>query len=225
MRMHRPALLAASALLVLAQGVAEAQNTAPQVTTLRIYLARHGQTDGNATGRAQGWTDTPLNATGREQAAKLAETMKGVQLDAIYSSTLSRSRETAETAAAGRAVVSLPGLREMNLGRFEDRPIGDPELRKRNPAVNPEDGESGQQFYERVSGAIREILAKHPKGGTILIVGHAGANQQVLRTLLELEPGQARINQANDEVFMIELDSNGTKRVFKLFPPDKLNEL
>lgn len=226
MRTHRPALLIATTLLILAHGVAEAQTTrGPQVTTLRIYLARHGETDGNATGRAQGWTDTPLNATGREQAARLAEAMKSVQLDAIYSSTLSRSRETAETAAAGRPVMSLPGLREMNLGRFEDRPIGDPELRKRNPAVNPEDGESGPQFYERVSGTIREILARHPEGGTILIVGHAGANQQVMRTLLELEPGQARINQANDEVFMIELDSNGTRRVFKLFPPDKLNEL
>ena len=28
--------------------------------TLRVYLARHGQTDGNLKGIAQGWTDTPL---------------------------------------------------------------------------------------------------------------------------------------------------------------------
>ena len=30
-----------------------------------------------------------------------------------------------------------------------------------------------------VSGTIREILARHPEGGTILIVGHAGANQEI----------------------------------------------
>ena len=46
---------------------------------LRIYLARHGETDWNAERRLQGRTDTALNSTGRQQAAKLAERLKGVR--------------------------------------------------------------------------------------------------------------------------------------------------
>ena len=97
--------------------------------TLRIYLARHGQTDGNLKGIAQGWTDTPLNDTGLQQAKSLADSLRGVELDAIYSSTLSRSRTTAETVAAGRKkvkVISLPGLREVWLGKWENIALNDP---------------------------------------------------------------------------------------------------
>src|SRR5215475_11690790 len=65
--------------------------SAQSAGTLRIYLARHGETDWNAERRLQGRTDVPLNSTGRQQAAKLAERLKGVRLDAVYTSTLSRS--------------------------------------------------------------------------------------------------------------------------------------
>lgn len=198
---------------------------ASQAATLRIYLARHGQTDGNANGRAQGFTDTPLNATGKQQAAQLAEALKGVHLDAIYSSTLSRSRETAETVAAGRPVKSLPDLREMNLGRFEDRPIGDPELQKRRGGPdNPQDGESRPQFFERVSGALKQIL-KENTAGTILIVGHAGTNGQLLQAMLNPPQGTKMGTQANDEVYLIEMTAGVPPRVFKYLPTSKLGEL
>src|SRR5262245_21212457 len=117
--------------------------SAQSAGTLRIYLARHGETDWNAERRLQGRTDTLLNATGRQQAAKLAERLKGVRLDAVYTSTLSRSIEIAAIARPGTPVKSLAGLNERNHGKFEGKkvdgsePVTEEEWRKRRR--DPED--------------------------------------------------------------------------------------
>src|SRR5438093_5554077 len=93
--------------------------------TLRIYLARHGQTDWNREGRTQGGMDIPLNETGRQQARQLKIRLASIRLDAVYSSTLSRSRETAEIVQGGGTVVKLPGLIERRFGKFEGKPTND----------------------------------------------------------------------------------------------------
>lgn len=73
---------------------------------MRLYLARHGQTEWNVIRRLQGQTETELNASGFEQAKLLRARMEGVELDRVYSSGLKRSRATAEIAAAGRPVIN-----------------------------------------------------------------------------------------------------------------------
>jgi broad specificity phosphatase PhoE len=205
---------------------------AQQAPTLRVYLARHGQTDGNANGIAQGWTDTPLNETGRQHAAMLAERLRGVHLDAIYSSTLMRSRETADTVATGRGVkvANLPGLREIGLGKWENISLKDPVWKTRPPADKrgPEDGEAGTEVAQRVGDAVGGILKSHTSG-TILIVGHAGANGYILSTLLGMTRAelakQGNFVQDNDELYMIERTAGARPRIYKFIPEGKFNEL
>jgi broad specificity phosphatase PhoE len=219
-----------AALLVVA--AASFDLVAQDAATLRIYLARHGQTDGNANGIAQGWTDTPLNETGQQHAAMLADRLRGVRLDAIYSSTLLRSRTTAETVAAGRGVKvnSLPGLREVGLGKWENISLKDPVWKTRPPADKrgPEDGETGAQVAERVRDAVSGILKSHTSG-TILIVGHAGANGYILSELLGMTrqelAKQGQFVQNNDELYMVERTAGFPPRMFKFIPPGKFNEL
>ena len=209
---------------------ASAQSTG----TLRIYLARHGETDWNAERRLQGRTDTALNSTGRQQAAKLAEHLKGVRLDAIYCSTLSRSRETAEIVRGEVPLKSLAGLNERRIGKFEGKKLdknSDPATaqeypkRSRDPDDELDGGESLNQFYERVRATFGDIRSQHISGA-ILIVGHAITNQMILRVVFGLTLQQATsIRQANDELYLIELDAGNPPRLWKLITEANLGDL
>jgi broad specificity phosphatase PhoE len=196
--------------------------------TLRLYIARHGETDWNAEHRLQGFTDRPLNDTGRRQAAELADLMTGVRLDAIYSSTLSRSRDTAQAVAGARMTVkALPGLRERNYGRFQGGSDTDPEYVKRMNIWDDsmEGGESLDQLLARARDSLDVIRREHPSGN-VLIVGHRITNQMILRALLDLTPEQTvRITQGNDEVYLVDIDPGAKPRLWKLVRERNLGDL
>lgn len=84
-----------------------------------LYLMRHGQTDWNAEGRVQGWTDMPLNKKGIEEAHIAGEKLANEDIETVYSSDLKRARKTAEIVSAA---LDLPlhytkRLREMDFGK------------------------------------------------------------------------------------------------------------
>jgi probable phosphoglycerate mutase len=63
---------------------------------LNIYLCRHGKTMFNTIGRAQGWSDTPLTADGREGIHELGRGFKGkgLKFDRAYTSDTGRTLQT-----------------------------------------------------------------------------------------------------------------------------------
>jgi len=148
----------------------------------KLCLVRHGQTDWNLEGRYQGQSDVPLNKNGHEQAATLAETLKGEPFTAVYSSDLMRARKTAEPVAnALRMTVQIePRLREINQGEWEGQLVDDIKARyadlwaqrKGDPAsVRPPGGETVGEVAERVHAALDDIARLHPQG-PVLIVSH-----------------------------------------------------
>ena len=93
-----------------------------------IVLARHGETADNAPPqRFSGGLDAPLTDRGREQARALAAAVADVGLRAIWTSGLSRARETAEIAGAelGLEVRVDDRLAESHRGRWEGRLVTD----------------------------------------------------------------------------------------------------
>ena len=203
----------------------------PAGSVLRIYLARHGQTDWNLEDRTQGQTDTLLNATGRRQASELKMRMAGVPLDAVYSSTLSRSRETGEIVHGSTPLISLPGLSERKFGKFEGRLVNDPQTgqefqrRRLIPDDSLDGGESLNVFFDRVRTTI-EGIRKQRSSGSILIVGHLETDRMILRSLLNLTADQAApIMQNNDELYLIELEAAQKPRLWKLISEANLKDL
>ena len=160
------------------------------VTLLRhVLLARHGETDWNVAGRWQGHTDIPLNATGRAQAAALAERLRTEGIEAVAASDLSRARHTAEIVAGALGVpLALvdPGLREQRFGRFEGLTPRECEERYpdewaryvADPRAGPPGGESRAAMLERVVRAVQ--LAAARLSGPALVVTHGGAIRALL---------------------------------------------
>lgn len=200
---------------------------------LTIYVARHGQTDWNNEGRVQGSTDNPLNSVGREQAAAIAKALADVKLDAIYTSSHKRARETA-AAFEGRApITAMDEMRERNYGKFEGSSEKDQanvaDLKKRRFVWTDdlEGGESLENQSKRADTAIAKIRERHKNGGAILLVGHGGINPLMICNLLGISPAEfaKTINQGNDEVYRIEIPKSGTTTIWKWIPLTKLNEL
>ena len=150
----------------------------------RLILIRHGETAWNRATRIQGHTDIPLSPLGLVQAERLAAALADEPLAAIYSSDLSRARQTAETLAAahGLPIQFDPALRERAFGRFEglswlEIEQGYPEdaarWRRREPDFAVGGGESLNVFSARCLGAASRAAAAHP-GQSIAVVAHGG---------------------------------------------------
>ena len=61
---------------------------------MKIFVARHGQTQWNADNKVCGRTDIPLTEVGLQQAEKLADNAEGKDIDIIVVSPMIRARQT-----------------------------------------------------------------------------------------------------------------------------------
>lgn len=146
----------------------------PLETTL--CLIRHGETDWNREGRAQGLEDIPLNETGRDQARRLAARLAGEPWTALYSSPLSRALETARIvgAATGLAPQVEPLLVERNMGAIAGLTFAEREARFPGLPLDAIPGvEPLADLTRRALAAVDRIARQHP-GGRVLVVGHGG---------------------------------------------------
>jgi broad specificity phosphatase PhoE len=157
-----------------------------------ISLARHGETDDNIPPlRFQGFRDTPLNDTGRRQAHELAEKIAAEPdpIRSLWSSDLSRARETAEIVGAriGLSPRLDARLREANRGQWEGHLF--PEIERSDPERYAEwmhpgpdwrfpGGESLQEQQDRVLASLNDIEAAGELPA--LVVCHGGSIRVVL---------------------------------------------
>jgi broad specificity phosphatase PhoE len=138
------------------------------VSAASVYLARHGQTAYNLERRFQGHLPVPLDETGLEQAADLAERASAHKFVALWCSPLLRARETADIVAAriGLEAREEPRMMETDAGDWTDRlfvdvqaedPDGFAGFIEGRPDFAFPGGESFAQQGERVAAALADI--------------------------------------------------------------------
>lgn len=149
---------------------------------MKIYIARHGQTDWNIQHKAQGRTDIPLNETGINQAEALRDSIKGIKFTAVYASPLKRAAKTAEIATDGKYNINYDDrLMERSFGDFEGKEIngwaeatgydiGDLKLNTNIGNIEPV-----RDVLARTKDFLDSIKAEYGDHDVILVVTHGQA--------------------------------------------------
>ena len=170
--------------------------TTEHMDEIRLIAVRHGETAANAACCYSGKLDTRLTVAGVEQARALGERFRSVSFDVIYSSDLSRARDTARAIACHHGIEPRiePLLRERDYGELEN--LSYAEARTQYPEVFAKldayvtdyplpGGESAEQVRARVETFVDRIVAEH-RGQTVVAVAHGGILRAIFWHLLDL---------------------------------------
>lgn len=173
----------------------------------KIFLLRHGESVGNASGIYQGRKfDTGLSELGKKQAATTAEFLKNFSFHKIFTSTLPRARETALFVKNFHPDASCDEFQEL-----EERFIGDAEgilkseFGSKYPHIlaawhngidaRPEGGENFEDVERRAMPVIENHIKVY-KESALLYVVHGDVIRVILGHVLKIPFGfQARIKQ------------------------------
>lgn len=164
---------------------------------LYVYLLRHGKPDYPHNGMIYyGATDYPLSAEGRLQAMRVHKDLLGINFDALFSSPMTRCRQTTEIVFPGsEAYVKLvDDFREISFGSWEGKTFDEVrdewdsvyEVPGRDFAHSaPPGGETLCEVQERAVAALEKILSRY-KSGRILISAHNGVMYSIISRYFKL---------------------------------------
>ncbi len=167
-------------------------------TKNRLYLVRHGQVEGFDRFPIYGRTDVEVTDVGRVQMEALAERLRHVEIDGVFSSDLKRAVVGAQIIGRHHdlPIRSLSGFREMDFGAWEGLTLTEvserfpAELQKREKDVEgyriPGGEESLESFSRRILGCLKEVLEER-EDQNLLLVAHGVVNRVILCDALGMD--------------------------------------
>ena len=175
---------------------------------MKLFVARHGETEWNALNKVCGRMDLPLTENGLRQAQLLADRTEKLKIDLIISSPMLRARQTAMPAAQrlGLPVLTDERLIEQNYGIYEGVDRKDPGFlgNKRQFAYRYPGGESMMDVAYRVY-ALLEELKRDTQSRGVLLVCHGGVCR-VIRTYFEPMTNEEYFGYSPDNAFLAEYE-------------------
>jgi len=191
-----------------------------KLTSKKIYVVRHGQTDFNLRNIVQGsGVDSDLNDRGREQAQAFYRMYKQIPFDKVYTSALRRTRQSVQSFIDdGIPAESLAGLNEISWGNKEGFSITPDEdeyyhymLRQwqlGDTSLRIEGGESPDDVVRRMQPAIDQIMSQ-PDETTVLVCMH-GRAIRILLCLLLRYPMRCMDSFEHENLCLYQLHFNGS---------------
>lgn len=178
-----------------------------------LYFMRHGETYFNRYNKMQGWSDMPLTKEGRLDAIRSGLGMHDVDFDAVYTSDLRRTVESAQLffrdhpSREKLTIRMMPEFREVFFGSLEGRDASEMwnELYKRLQknfsdlggrsiqdelntlkSLDPDQlGEDFMTFWLRVEQGLLKVINRHrDTNQNILIVSHGLTIRNMLHELI-----------------------------------------
>jgi broad specificity phosphatase PhoE len=162
-----------------------------------LFLVRHGRTGWNKEQIFRGHKDVPLDEVGREEALLVGERLKEEGIKGVYSSPLSRAKETAEAIAQFHnvEVQCMAGLTDLNFGEWEGQSLE--EVKKRYPDLYKQwqgaphkvifpGGEGLAAVSSRAMEAVKEIIERYPQEA-VALVSHRVVLKVLICALLGLD--------------------------------------
>ncbi len=201
---------------------------------MKIHLVRHAETIWHADDKYSGKAEISLTANGIQQSFQLANWAKAQNIDAIYTSELSRAIITAQPSARLLNLVPIinSNLNEVNYGKIEG--LTKTEFKNKFPdvwekfQVSPADtvfpsGESGSDALNRALKFILDLLQKKDIS-EVLLVSHGTLIRLILTYLLDKDLNKYRslfpvINNIGITTFTLEnlKTQNEIRRNFQIY--------
>lgn len=164
---------------------------------MNLYMVRHGQTADSRENRFSGSSDPPLTTVGEAMAQAFAQAYASVTWEAIYTSPMLRTRQTADALCKLTGVHANleDGLKEIDYGEWEG--LRQADVKQRWPEAfeywaddvasrGTPGGETAFQVAARAMRVVEAIRTRH-QTGNVLIVSHKATLRVITCALLGLD--------------------------------------
>ena len=161
---------------------------------VKLILVRHALTVDNQKSRLSGHIDSSISEEGKEQIDKITNYLKDFDIDKIYTTTSSRTKDTVKKLSELKSIeiIEKESLKEISFGDFEGLTFD--EIKDKYPKEFQDMIEKGYEYkypngeslidsYNRVCIELDNIISNNDER-TILICSHGGTIRNIITYLI-----------------------------------------
>lgn len=195
---------------------------------VKLILVRHALTVDNQKSRLSGHIDSSISEEGKEQIDKITNYLKDFDIDKIYTTTSSRTKDTVKKLSELKSIeiIEKESLKEISFGDFERLTFD--EIKDKYPKEFQDMIEKGYEYkypngeslidsYNRVCIELDNIISNNDDR-TILICSHGGTIRNIITYLIsnsykyhwnfKIDNGSVTILEAQDGFTVITAMNN-----------------